>query len=425
MEVKCVLPGQACTAQSQGTPFVDPTGKAKRGTVADLYSSTSYDCYVIADQKVVKKEKCSKPVRITTLGLPTFVFTSSVTNIIGRKLMQGPVISTDRCFVGSNGNFTSCVSSGLVDTFIVDGVVSPQKQWLSFSGFTLAGNAVTYKNITTCPLGPFGRTFLPRCDVSYTAPTGYEFITTAFDPLGRRVWFSLTPAPGRRSLPTSGGTVRESLSNTLPMNNLVQRMKERQGKNSVVATIQTAPDDYFGTCAIDAQGVYSSCTQSAPVPYANLVGPGQDTSGFYATNSTTGALQFCPNDMSDCSSVSGVSPFLEVFQLRFLTNTQAYLTAYNITSNYYVTLRCDVVNPTTFSNCQTVFDDPYDIVLLLNPANNGANAYTFAVDFFNSKISYEVCSVAPSTGFFENCTAISDALPFFITSPAFSSPITF
>ena len=74
IEAKCVLPNQGCTAPAQGTSFVDASGKAKQGTVTGLSTATTYDCYVVADPKLLTKDKCSKPVRITTLASPTLVY---------------------------------------------------------------------------------------------------------------------------------------------------------------------------------------------------------------------------------------------------------------------------------------------------------------------------------------------------------------
>lgn len=428
MEAKCVLPGQECTAQSQGTSFVDPTGKARQGTVVDLVSSTSYDCYVIAHQNFGpgKRQKCSKPVRISTLSSPTIVFKSSVSITARRRLLQTAVVSSSRCLLDSSGNFTSCVDSGIAGSpVIIDGVVGQQNQWMTYSGFFLSpGVSFAYKNMSTCPLNPLGISDTSVCDVSYSAPSGYQIFNTAFDPLARRVWFSLTPESSKRSLPTSGG----SFSDMIPKNNLIQKMKEKlqQGVvESSTVTVQVAPEDYYGTCGIDPQGVYSNCVQSTAVQSAALVGPGQDANGFYSTNSSTYLLEWCGNDMVfPCSVVSGIPFNFEVLHLRFLTDTEVYLTGYSNNSNY-VTTRCTFENSTTFSNCQTAFDDPYRIVLLLNPANSAANAYTLVVDTYTYDVTYDVCNVAPITGAFENCTAVADALPFLVTSPAFSFPITF
>ena len=355
--------------------------------------------------------------------IPPLAFTTDVSNFFRRKLLASNQLTTYRCFFGGDGNFTNCADSGLpASTFLIDGVVGPTKKWLTFAGVETDG---IQRNLVTYRLGYEQKVVSNSRQVSYSTPNGYEFYTQAFDPLGRRVWFTLTPSPSRRSLSISRGErSRASSSNFFLQDKVLERMKAKlKGGQQVVSAV---PSEYFGTCAIDPQGVYFGCTQSTVVTSANLVGPGQDSSGFYASNSTTGALEFCANDMSfPCSLVSGVAPYLEVFQLKFLTDTQAYLTVFNDTSNSYVTLRCDVPNPTTFRNCQTAVDVPYAVVLFLNPANNGANAYNFVVDFLNQKVFYTVCSIVASTGAFENCIEISKALPFFITSPAFSSPITF
>ena len=154
-----MLPNQGCDAPAQGTPFVDASGKAKQGTVTGLSLSSTYDCYAIADPKLLKKDKCSKPVRITTLGSSTLVYTTRVTQGDGRRklLQDSSTALTSRCFVGPTGNFTECIDSGLDNnTVIYGGVVDPNKQFIVFDSYSLTNETSSYGNMTTCSLSPAG-----------------------------------------------------------------------------------------------------------------------------------------------------------------------------------------------------------------------------------------------------------------------------
>lgn len=431
LEAKCVLAGQGCNAQTQGSSFVDPTGKAKGGTVTGLLPDTPYDCYVVADPKIGKKDACSKPLRIITLASPPLVYHPALsTPNFGRKMLVGDTITTNRCIISSGGNFTRCIDAGTIDTYIVDGAVSPQKQWLAYAAYTSEGSqSFVLRNITTCALGLIGRIDNQTCITSYESPQGYDIVGTAFDPLGRRVWFALSQNTVRRSSPAAHRGSFEPLTGVDSGITMLQRLQSRKDQAITQATFSTmvASDDFFGTCEISTQGVFSGCTRSLGVEEALLVGPSRDARGFYALNTTAGnTLSFCGNDLSlPCSPVSGLPAGIEGYHLRFLTESVVYITGYNSTANMYVTTRCTVVDSTLFSNCQEVLMDLYHLMLLNAPANNGANAYILDVDFINQRVTNDVCDVEQDTGGFENCTILTSALPFSISSPVFSFPITF
>ena len=429
LEAKCVLADQGCTAQAQGSSFVDPTGKAKVGTVTGLIPGTFYDCYVVADPRVGKKDTCSKPVRIFTLTPPLVFYPALSTNSIGRKMLAGEIITTNRCFIGSGGNFTKCIDAGTVDTYILDGVVNPQKEWVVYPAFMLqSGLAVT--DITTCSLSPLGRINTETCVSSYKPPENYVIEDLVADPLGRRVWFMISPAGGRRSLPAVSRGTSESFLGFESVNGILQRLKSKkdQAINESSFISMTASDDYLGTCAISPQGVLSECAQSVGVSVVNVAGPGRDASGFYIANSTAGSsnLAFCGNDLSlPCTPVSGLPANVDVYYLRFLTESVAYISGFNSTSYFLFTARCTVVDSAVFANCQVTMESSFGLQLLNAPANNGGNAYILTVDFIAPTVTNDVCIVEQGTGVFVNCTVLTPALPFALTSPVFSFPITF
>jgi hypothetical protein len=407
IEAKCVLPNQGCTAPAQGTSFIDASGKAKQGIVTGLSAGTTYDCYVVADPKLLKMDKCSKPVRITTLASPTFVYKSSVTPVpIGRKLLQTLTSDTSRCFIGPTGNFTDCVNSGLDnDTVIVGGVVDPNKQFITFDRSSASDPSLN-DNLTTCPINPAGIIDSDTCVTAYSPPAGYGADEYTFDALARRVWFKLI------------------------------------GKNGAVkkeAGGQRAPPNFniFATCAINAQGEYTGCTQSQPVPgLSYVVGSTPDASGFYVANVTANGTLFCQNDFS-CSPVAGLPTVngttVETESVSFLTDNVVYFVGES--NNTYTTYTCNVQNPTTFTDCQKVFEEPGKGQALFAPANNGLNAYV--VEIYPSDQAdrrsaralrapqFLVCDVNQSTGVFENCKPISNDPSFLDTLPIFSSPIVF
>jgi hypothetical protein len=395
IEAKCVLPNQGCTAPAQGTSFVDASGKAKQGTVTGLSTATTYDCYVIADPKLLKKDKCSKPVRITTLASPTLVYKSSVTPVTnGRNL---PGYFTSRCFIGPTGNFTDCVNSGLDnDTVIFGGVVDPNKRFITFESYSVS-DPIFDGNLTTCSISPAGIIDSNTCVTAHSPPAGYESNDYEFDSLARRVWFKLN-ATGARLL----GDIQGKDSN-----DMTQRyLNEYFG-------------DMFGTCAINAQGEYTGCTQSRVPGLSFIVGTSPDASGFYGVNATAKGTSFCQNDFS-CSAVAGIpiinDAAVKPDYMKFLTDNVVYFVGSDLSEgsdNTSATYRCNVPNPTTFTNCQKVFEDPDNIQALLAPANNGLNVYiveydpsddeilTFATELF-------VCDVNQVTGIFENCKPSND-----------------
>jgi hypothetical protein len=409
IEAKCVLPNQGCTAPAQGTSFVDASGKAKQGTVTGLSTATTYDCYVVADPKLLTKDKCSKPVRITTLASPTLVYKSSVTPVTnGRKLLQNTTVYTSRCSIGPTGDFTDCVNSELDnDTIIENGVVDPNKQFITFGSPTLSGPdpLVANDNLTTCAISPAGIIDSNTCVTAYSPPGGFDFY--GFDRLARRVWFSLSNDTDKRLF------------------------EDIQGKDSDEMTqrsLMEYPGDIYTTCAINAKGEYIGCTQSQPVPgLANLFGQSLDASGFYVGNVTSKGLAFCQNDFA-CNAVTGIPVGNDTIPVAgteavFLTANVVYFVRKTKSNNAYSTYRCKVQNPTTFTDCQTVFESLDTILNLLEPANNGLNAYVYEIDDKGSTendIIISICDVNQVTGVFENCKQISTA-----PQPIFSFPIVF
>ena len=398
-----MLPNQGCDAPAQGTPFVDASGKAKQGTVTGLSLSSTYDCYAIADPKLLKKDKCSKPVRITTLGSSTLVYTTSVTQVNGRrKLLQGSSTAlTSRCFVGPTGNFTECIDSGLDNnTVIYDGVVDPNKQFIVFDSYSL-NSPSSFEGLITCPLSPAGIIDPTTCMDAYTPPSGYE-AEFVFDPLARRVWFVLYPKGRGYS------------------------------------------DDLLGTCAITAQGEFTGCAQSQAFEGTAIIpGSSPDASGFYVKNFTQAGevFAFCKNDLSlPCDAVTGI-PVLGgdenfVDSVRFLTDSVVYFTAsmtnFTTWDTTYITYRCNANNPTTFTECQKVFEAPDMLLELVAPANGGSNAYVLEDNFasMSNDPVLKVCDVNQGTGVFENCKVVlgteyfggkPELYPYLVTS----SPIVF
>lgn len=68
---KCVLPGQACTTASQGTP-AHALGGQPGAVVTNLVPSTTYDCYVaVGSWKDSDIVACSGPVIVTTEPAPS------------------------------------------------------------------------------------------------------------------------------------------------------------------------------------------------------------------------------------------------------------------------------------------------------------------------------------------------------------------
>ena len=320
IEAKCVLPNQGCTAPAQGTSFVDASGKAKQGTVTGLSTATTYDCYVIADPKLLKKDKCSKPVRITTLALPTLVYKSSVTPVSsGRKLLQTFTVDTSRCFIGPTGNFTDCVISGLDnDTIILDGAVDPNRQFITFSSSSASDPSVPSYNLTTCPISPAGIIDSNTCVTAYSPPAGYGADEYTFDSLARRVWFRLfnaTEARGMKEAPSAATFVGDTQRKN--SNDMTQRY------------LDEIPGDIYGTCAINAQGEYTGCTQALfPLELGVIKGTSPDASGFYVSNFDSRGREFCQNDFA-CSAVTVILPGNEttsVLTIRFLTDNVVYLT---------------------------------------------------------------------------------------------------
>jgi len=384
IEAKCVLPNQGCTAPAQGTSFMDASGKAKQGTVTGLSAGTTYDCYVVADPKLLKMDKCSKPVRITTLASPTFVYKSSVTSVTsGRKLLQTFTVDTSRCFIGPTGNFTDCVNSGLDnDTVIENGAVDPNKRFITFSSIYASAPKLSNDNLTTCPINPAGIIDSNTCVTAYSPPAGYGVAGYTFDSLARRVWFTLI------------------------------------GNNGYAG-------DMFATCAINAQGEYTGCTQSQPVPgLSYVVGSTPDASGFYVANVTANGTLFCQNDFS-CSPVTGLPTVngttVQTDLMVFLTDNVVYFWG---ESGTYVTYRCNRPNPTTFTNCQNLFAEPGKLQVLIAPANNGLNAYVVEI-YSTLPQQVVVCDVNQVTGVFENCKPISSDPASIGKLPIFSSPIVF
>ncbi len=421
IEAKCVLPNQGCTAPAQGTSFIDASGKAKQGIVTGLSAGTTYDCYVVADPKLLKMDKCSKPVRITTLASPTFVYKSSVTPVpIGRKLLQTLTSDTSRCFIGPTGNFTDCVNSGLDnDTVIVGGVVDPNKQFITFDRSSASDPSLN-DNFTTCAISPEGIIDSNTCVTAYSPPAGYGVAGYAFDALARRVWFKLSGQNGvmKKEAPAAGKFSVDTLEET-----------------SSLVTFNGYAGDMFATCAINAQGEYTGCTQSQPVPGLSfVVGSTPDASGFYTSNRTVYGTSFCQNAFA-CSPVTGIPTVngttVQTESMIFLTDNVVYLFGYS--NHTFPTYRCNVANPTTFANCQKVFEEPGKGQALFAPANNGLNAYVVEINPADTQRSARstlapqlfVCDVNQATGVFENCKPISNDPSFLETLPIFSSPIVF
>ena len=155
VEAKCVLPGEACTAPAQGDTFVDTRGVSWKGSVTNLFSDTSYDCFVITNRRIGRPQ-CSKPVSITTKLLPPYVYSSN--NVTPNSSLPASY-KTERCFVGKNGNLADCMDTSLTDELaIVVGVVDPQKRWITF-----ANNNIQ----VTCPIGPMGTIDASECQTTY------------------------------------------------------------------------------------------------------------------------------------------------------------------------------------------------------------------------------------------------------------------
>lgn len=415
LEAKCVLPGEACTAPAQGNTFLDPRGKAQKGVVTDLYSDTSYDCFVIVNGRF-GPPKCSERVRITTEPLPPFVYSSSQAIPDGRRrVLQDPSYVTERCVVGMFGNFTDCIDSGLdSNLIIVLGVVDPRKRWISFADETCH----------TCSIGPLGTINSSSCQIGYAPPENYALGLGIYDPLGTRVWLAIYALQTTRSSPLiSKGNVFGT-----------RHFSQRRGKlsSNAVATERTAndPKDYYVTCSIDAQGMYTGCTQSAPVTYAFLVGPSPDSSGYYANNMLFDyTLQFCQNEpLFSCTNVTGIPQDMEISSLSFLTDTVVYLSGENASSSNRITARCDLVSATEFTDCNLVYESADSSIDLLQVANDGANAYILRFDYVASSynVSINVCDVNQANGSFEKCTGVLSYDPGqYSTNPIFSSPIIF
>ena len=197
-----------------------------------------------------------------------------------------------------------------------------------------------------------------------------------FDPLARRVWFVLYP--------------------------------------------KGYSDDLLGTCAITAQGAFTGCAQSqASSGFAYIPGSSPDASGFYVNNFTQAGdvFAFCKNDLSlPCDAVRGF-PVLggdenSVDYVRFLTDSVVYFTAsvfnYTTCGTTYITYRCNANNPTTFTECQKVFEAPDMLLELYAPANGGSNAYVLEDNFasMSNDPVLKVCDVNQGTGVFENCKVV-------------------
>lgn len=123
--------------------------------------------------------------------------------------------------------------------------------------------------------------------------------------------------------------------------------------------------------------------------------------------------------------MSGLPANVDVYYLRFLTESVAYISGSNSTSNLYFTARCTVVDSAVFADCQVTTESSFGLQLLNAPANNGGNAYILTVDFIAPTVTNDVCIVEQDSGVFVNCTLLTPALPFVLTSPVFSFPITF
>ena len=187
--------------------------------------------------------------------------------------------------------------------------------------------------------------------------------------------------------------------------------------------------DMFATCAINAQGEYTGCTQSQPVPGLSfIIGSSPDASGFYTANLTANGTSFCQNDLS-CSPVTGLPSVNGTTVLAdlmtFLTDNVVYF--FGSSDNTFATYRCNVQNPTTFTDCQKVFEEPGKGQALFAPANNGLNAYVIKIYYADAQSApqFLVCDVNQSTGVFENCESLSNDPGFLDTLPIFSSPIVF
>ena len=91
--------------------------------------------------------------------------------------------------------------------------------------------------------------------------------------------------------------------------------------------------------------------------------------------------------------------------VRFLTDSVVYFTATvtNITTwdTTYITYRCNANNPTTFTECQKVFEASDVSLELYAQANGGSNAYVI-----EENSALKVCDVNQGTGVFENCKVV-------------------
>lgn len=402
-----MLPGEACTAPAQGDTFVDTRGVSRKGSVTNLFSDTSYDCFVITNRRIGRPQ-CSKRVSITTKLLPPFVYSSN--NVAPNSSLPASY-KTERCFVGKNGNLVDCMDTSLTE-IIVGGVVDPQKRWITFAD-----------NIpVTCPIGPMGSIDASECQTTYEPPNNFVIGLATFDPLAKRAWFAIFPNSRSSRIPSklTETPITQYLSRRLEAKSeYIQRKHRPTASNS---------DGYVVTCAIDALGKYVGCTQSDPIDIPYLAGASEALNGYYLSNYTLGnKLQFCQNDQPfPCANITGIPEEMAVFYVQFFPDKYAYLTGSNSTSE--MTVRCIVRGATEFSDCNTVYPGP-DSLTVLQSANDGANAYN-VVYYSDPNADFEaqifVCDVNQADGTFEDCNAILSYRPGqYRTDPIFSSPIIF
>ena len=405
-----MLPGEACTAPAQGDTFVDTRGVSWKGSVTNLFSDTSYDCFVITNRRIGRPQ-CSKPVSITTKLLPPFVYSSN--NVAPNSSLPASY-KTERCFVGKNGNLADCMDTSLSNELaIVVGVVDPQKRWITFAD-----------NIqVTCPIGPMGTIDASECQTTYEPPNNFIIGTATFDPLAKRAWFAIYPNISSRS-----SRIPSKLTETPITQYLSQRVEAKSENIQQAEERASNYDGYIVTCGIDALGKYTGCTQSDPIDFPYLAGASQALNGYYLSNySNYNKLQFCQNDqLFPCANITGIPEEMAVFYVQFFTDKYAYLTGSNSTSQ--ITVRCIVRGATEFSDCNTVYASPGSLTVLQS-ANDGANAYN-VVYYSDPNAEFEaqifVCDVNQADGTFEDCNAILSYGPGqYRTDPIFSSPIIF
>lgn len=369
---------------------------------------------------MLKKDKCSKAVRITTPGsLSTLVFTSSLISIGGHGRAITANVDTTRCFLTGTGNFTSCVDAGLGNEILLaSGAVDPNKQWITFESKYDWSMRFDSK-LRTCNINIVGTIDAESCRAAYTPPPQHRIRSVYIDPLARRAWIFLLPPSYSRSsaMPPRRNGMDLIPEKALPIDQ-AQTSQSRDANGTLALYV---------TCAIDAQGEYTGCFQKQ-ISTSNwtVVGPSQDASGIYIYDEVDLQMYFCENNLPLPYDLVSSIPAVEPYSMRFFSKSVVYFVGYNVSLDTYATYRCNVLNNTVFIDCMSIYSEPYGYQVFYYPANNGTNAYIAQVGRNPTTGLFQICDADPTSGIFDNCTTVfDDPVSLYFSYPMFSFPILF